>query len=314
MTGSTGATPLVLLINDEEWTTRSIESILGPQGYAVLTAYTGRQGLDLAARTRPDIILVDAHLPDVDGTELCVQLRRLSGTRDIVPILLVTSGPLDRTSRLDAYRCGAWAVLQPPFDPQEILARLEPYLRAKRAADAAFEDADVDPLTGCYNARGLLRRLKEIAADAQRTHRPVACIAIGLSGEEESLPSPGRRAGDPPRGADAEMTRIISDLLLTTKRTADAVARTGETDFVILAPGTDRDGADRIVERLIERLNGAASRVSLRAGASVASGMDSDTPNPEELLRRATSALRDAQGRNRVAAARTPVTPPGAPV
>src|SRR5438045_2973879 len=64
---------LALLINDEEWTTRSIESILKPEGYAVLMAYTGRQGFELASRVDADVLLLDLQLPDITGIELCAR-------------------------------------------------------------------------------------------------------------------------------------------------------------------------------------------------------------------------------------------------
>src|SRR5690606_3902115 len=59
-------TPLVLLIDDQEWTSRSIESILRPKGHVVLKAYTGQQALELVTKVNPDVVIVDVHLPDID--------------------------------------------------------------------------------------------------------------------------------------------------------------------------------------------------------------------------------------------------------
>ena len=67
--------PLVLVANDQEWSARSLESILGPHGYAVLRAYTGRQTIDLARSAQPDVIILDARLPDLDGLDVCRSLR-----------------------------------------------------------------------------------------------------------------------------------------------------------------------------------------------------------------------------------------------
>jgi CheY-like chemotaxis protein len=52
--------PLVLIANDQEWSARSLESILGPNGYAVVRAYTGQQALERARTSQPDIIILDA--------------------------------------------------------------------------------------------------------------------------------------------------------------------------------------------------------------------------------------------------------------
>jgi PleD family two-component response regulator len=288
---------LALLINDEEWTTRSIESILKPEGYAVLTAYTGRQGFELASRVDADLLLIDLQLPDINGIELCSRLRRLASVRPSVPIVLFTSGAVSRAQRLAGYRAGAWDVMQPPFDPQELIARLGPYVRAKRDVDQAIHAADIDPQTGCYNSRGLMRRLRELDAEARRSQRPLACVVIGPSSIDPSAAQAGTTAGGEGSG-DPETARKLGDLLLSVTRASDAVARMAQTDFVILAPGTDREGADRLIERVLEGLveEGRPS-VSLQAGVCALSGTDADAPAPEEFLRRATSALRDVQTR-----------------
>jgi hypothetical protein len=83
---------------------------------------------------------------------------------------------------------GAWDALTPPFDPEEILARVDRYVAAKRDADAATGASHIDPETGFYNVRGLRRRVAELVADARRSERPVACVVVGPVPSE--LPPP----------------------------------------------------------------------------------------------------------------------------
>jgi two-component system, cell cycle response regulator len=286
-------TPLVLVINDEEWTTRSIESILKPRGYAVLMAYTGRQGLELASKIRPDLLLVDLRLPDTTGTDLLARLRELPTVRPSTPMLLFTSGSMDRSERMAAFRAGAWNVMQPPFNPEELLAQLDPLIAAKRDSDQAFETSHLDPLTGFYNMRGLLRRVVEITADTARSRRPLACVALGpvkTNGNDEAIPE--------------EFARSLGNILLSVTRLSDAVGRMGDDDFVIVAHGTDEEGAARLVERIAGAAREGSERdpglrhLKLRAGYYAARGEGSDTVVPEELLRRATDALRKAQSEN----------------
>lgn len=298
-TSGVAGTPLVLLINDEEWTTRSIESILKPEGYAVLRAYSGKQGLELASRIRPDLLLVDFRLPDITGIDLCSRLRDLPTIRPSTPILIFTSGSLRRQDELEGFRAGAWGMLSPPFNPEELVARLAPLVAAKRDADAALEASFLDPLTGFYNIQGLMRRVSEVSADTFRSHRPLACVVLGPRIEEET-DSAELDLQAVSRLRDA--TRDLGAMLVSTTRSSDALGRIGHSDFVIVAPGTDQAGALRLAERLLERIEGSgvtdspgAAHLDLRAGLYSVSGDEAAAVIPEELLRRATLALRKAQ-------------------
>ncbi len=297
-------TPLVLLVNDEEWTSRSIESILAPEGFAVVRAYTGGQGLELAARMRLDLVLVDLRLPDITGIDLSRHLREIPTIRPSTPIVLFSSGPIRRSDRLAALEAGVWAVLEPPMDAQELLALLAPFVAAKRDADRALELSFVDPLTGFYNVQGLIRRVTEMSGDTMRSRRPLACVVLG-PGEPEASSEGGlqsARGNDPAiRHTDPEVTRTLGSAILSVTRLSDAVGRVGENDFVIVSPGTGADGALRLAERVISAIDEAGSqneglrRIELKAGFYVISGGEPETLVPEELLRRATAALRGAQ-------------------
>ncbi len=120
--------PLVLIANDQEWSARSLESILGPSGYSVVRAYTGQQALERARTAQPDLIILDAQMPDIHGFEVCRMLRsdpRFSAT---TPIVITTSGPSGRTQRLEAYRAGAWEFLGQPLDGEALLLKLTTFL------------------------------------------------------------------------------------------------------------------------------------------------------------------------------------------
>lgn len=302
--------PLVLLINDEEWTARSLETILKPQGYAVLLAYTGEEGLKLATNVRPDAVLVDLQLPDMDGTAVCSRIRQLPTVRPSTPVLAFSSAPVGRRERLACLRLGAWEVLRPPFDPDELLNRLKTYVAAKRDADLAREESHQDPLTGFYNVQGLLKRVTELSADATRHHRSLACVVLGLprlgveTDEEVEGVTETSSAEGPleqrTRASDAA-TRGVARALISVTRLSDVVARVGGAEFVIVAPETDSQGATRMAERILEVIDedprefGLPPDAELRAGYHAVAEPDRDTVIPEELLTRATAALRRAQ-------------------
>ena len=142
--------PLVLIINDQEWSTRSLESTLAPRGYAVLRAYTGAQGFKQAVTTRPDVIVTAAVLPDVQGLELCRRLRADPRITASTPILLTSTNRLKRKERLDALQAGAWDYVGHPLDAEELALRLDAFVRAKHEADYSREQRLLDEETGLY--------------------------------------------------------------------------------------------------------------------------------------------------------------------
>jgi two-component system OmpR family response regulator len=124
--------PLILIGNDQEWSSRSLESLLGPAGFRTTRAYTGAQTLLLAARVTPDAILLDRSLPDMTGAELVARLRALEGIDPGTPIILLTTGTPTRSQRLEAYRAGAWDILAEPWDVEALILKLQLFVRGRR--------------------------------------------------------------------------------------------------------------------------------------------------------------------------------------
>lgn len=280
--------PLVLIANAQEWVTRSLESILRPAGYAVLKAYSGRDALEGARRSAPDVVVLDAALPETDVLALCRALRVDPYITPSTPILVTSPGPLVRAQVIDALRAGANGVWGQPIDTEEFLLRLEGHVRAKLDADAAREGGLLDPRTGLYNARGLERRARELAAQVDRRDGSLACIAIASE----------------PNGA--ALVDSLARALRAAARTADTVGRLGPREFAVLAPDTDAAGAVKLFHRLGDALAAPASphgavRAAgerpprLRAGYDARSGFRTTALDPAVLLARALHALRAAE-------------------
>src|SRR6056297_853388 len=145
--GSSHLAPLILVVDDQEWTSRSIESILQPRGHAVVRAYTGQQATQLVGKLAPDAILVDFQLPDMDGVEVVTQLRKSPTVSPTTPILMITSSNLTRAARLSALGAGAWDVLRHPINSEEFILRLDTFIRVKQGSDQLLEDGLSDPAT-----------------------------------------------------------------------------------------------------------------------------------------------------------------------
>jgi diguanylate cyclase (GGDEF)-like protein len=259
----------------------------------VLKAYTGQQALDLVQKVSPDALIVDVHLPDIDGIDLVRQLRASPTIQSMTPVLMITGGSVGRAERLEALGAGAWDILTHPVDPNELILRMETFVRAKQDADRLRDEGLTDPSTGFYNARGILKRAKEIGADAVRFDRPLTCIAFG----------PHSLGGT--KDAEALMeavSRQVAAALRSVTRLSDTVGRLGPGEFVVVAPGTDQGGAVRLADRVFEAVEAASHGPELidpdvlrqvRAGFCAVSGSEPTTP--EDLLLKATMALRKAQ-------------------
>jgi two-component system KDP operon response regulator KdpE len=118
------ADPLVLVIDDEIQIQRALRKILGENHYRVVVAATGEEGLALAAAQPPDAIILDLGLPDMDGTEVCEQLRQWTQT----PIIVLSARD-DQRQKVIALDKGADDYLTKPFGLDELMARLRVALR-----------------------------------------------------------------------------------------------------------------------------------------------------------------------------------------
>jgi two-component system, OmpR family, KDP operon response regulator KdpE len=126
------ANTLVLVVDDEVSIRRFLKVTLTAQGYRVTEAATGQAALSLAATQKPDIIILDLGLPDIDGVKVTRSLREWAATPII--ILSVRSSEADKIAALDA---GADDYLTKPFSVGELMARIRASLR--RAAGPPSE-------------------------------------------------------------------------------------------------------------------------------------------------------------------------------
>jgi len=122
-------TPPILLIEDDRRLAEMVSEYLGEAGFRVAVAAAGRAGLERLTREPYDALVLDLMLPDMDGLELCRQLRATSDT----PVLMLTARG-DAMDRVVGLEVGADDYLPKPFEPRELLARLRAILRRRGRA------------------------------------------------------------------------------------------------------------------------------------------------------------------------------------
>lgn len=131
----------VLLIDDDEDAVQGLALLLRREGYDVLTAYQGAAGLELALRARPEIILLDVMMPELDGFEVCRRLRQERVESGII-MLTARSEDIDRILGLEI---GADDYLVKPCNTRELLARVKALLRRITPRPEAGQVKNVGP-------------------------------------------------------------------------------------------------------------------------------------------------------------------------
>lgn len=136
--------PLVLVADDEVRITKLVSLALREQGFRVVTAGGGTEALQKAEEYRPDVVVLDIVMPDLDGIEV---MRELQERRPVPIILLTAKGSTsDKAKGLDL---GADDYIAKPFHPDELAARIRAVLRRSSGATAgvgviAFDDVEID--------------------------------------------------------------------------------------------------------------------------------------------------------------------------
>ncbi len=147
---STSGKPYILLVDDTEANLRVLGPLLRAEDWAVAAATNGAQALELITRRRPDLILLDVMMPEMDGFEVCRRLRLDPATRNL-PVLFITA-LTDEENIVRSFREGGQDYITKPFLHAELVARVRTHLALReatlhaeaQAADLARLNADKD--------------------------------------------------------------------------------------------------------------------------------------------------------------------------
>ncbi len=289
----------ILIVDDAMENIQILHQALQDE-YDVLFAMNGAKALHIAQHQLPELILLDAVMPDMDGYAVCAALRASSVTRDI-PIIFVTAlkTPEDETRALDA---GAADFISKPVNAAVVRARVRTQLTVKRQSDALRELSLTDGLTGVANRRAFDEKLSAEWRRCARAQVPIALILVDIDHFKLYNDFYGHQQGD------ACLQQVGAAMKRAAKRPQDMVARYGGEEFAILLPQEDVGGAEAVARRVLDEIE-ALAIVHERSGAApvvtVSMGVASVTPNekrePGKLVKAADALLYEAKagGRNR---------------
>ncbi|MBC7683999.1 MAG: diguanylate cyclase [Bdellovibrionales bacterium] len=291
----------ILVVDDAMENIQILHHALQDQ-HDVLFAMTGAKALQVAQDQLPDLILLDAVMPEMDGYAVCAALRASAITRDI-PIIFVTAlkTPEDETRALDA---GAADFISKPVNAAVVRARVRTQLTVKRQSDALRELTLTDGLTGVANRRAFDETLAAEWRRCSRAQVPIALIMVDIDHFKHFNDAFGHQAGD------ACLQKAGAAMRRAAMRAQDLVARYGGEEFAILLPHEDLAGAQAVARKVLDEIG--AMRIAHAhslAGpwVTVSMGVASVTPNDKlesrMLIKRADALLYQAKadGRNRFA-------------
>jgi two-component system cell cycle response regulator len=285
-----------LIIDDSSDVHALLKARLKPEGLRLVHSLKGDEGLELARTTLPDIILLDVDMPDMNGFDVCSELKSDPRTWSIPVIFLTASDSLHLKVR--AFDMGAVDYVTKPFFQEELRARVRVALRMKRLQDLLSERAQIDGRTGLWNDTYLKQRLEYEVDAARRFTRSLSLVLIDIDGMRGLNDLHGVPFGD-------RVIQQVSELLIGHTRPSDAVCRRNGDEFALVLTETDAEAATRQsdrLRRLIGELHFESEGRPLQVTASFGVAEWRPTAEADVLLSQAEASLAVAKtsGRNRV--------------
>ena len=288
----------VCVIDDDPAQRALLRSRLLREGFSVVQAESGPDGLRKIIRHRPHIVICDVLMPGMDGIQVCKEIRAdpsLDGTY----IIMVTS--LDcREHKHRALLTGADDYLAKPFDLLELSARIRNGLRISRLQERLRNAALTDGLTGLWNHTQFRNQLDVEFSRTRRYGGVVSLLMIDLDHFKAVNDTYGHEVGN-------EVLRHTARHLTRMVREIDVVARYGGEEFAIILPETDGSSAVRLAQRTCEMLKRNARmdeypHLTVTASIGVATSTNPRVTSVNDLVNLADNALYAAKrmGRNQV--------------
>lgn len=295
----------ILIVDDVATDIQMLANAL-QEDYQILVSIKGEAAIDIARSTnKPDLILLDIMMPDVDGYQICKQLKSDPETMGI-PIVFVTA--LQKNDDQErGLNLGAVDYITKPFHLPIVKARVRNHMLLKVKTDQLEELSHLDGLTSIANRRHFDEVLSKEQGRLHRLGGDLSLIMLDIDFFKAYNDNYGHGTGDE---CLIQVAKALSGIV---KRPTDLLARYGGEEFAVILPDTNLEGALQVAESLhdeINRLNLTHEFSPIADHVTVSLGVANLATEPasadlEDLLKRADSALYKAKetGRNRVCVA-----------
>jgi diguanylate cyclase (GGDEF)-like protein len=301
----------ILLVDDDVVIRAKVSETLQQDGFDVLLAKNGNDGIVAYQEHRPDLILVDAVMPLLDGFEFCETLK--GAGEKFTPILMITS--LDDSESIDrAFAAGATDYITKPINLSILRQRVKNLIQQSQSIKTQLNElqhanqnlqllANLDSLTKLSNRRGFDRYFAQEWDRMQRIRAPLSLVMCDVDFFKHYNDTYLHPNGD------KCLVKVAVAMRNTVRRSGDMVARYGGEEFAIILPNTDAVGAVYVAENIraaVRDMEIVHANSPIADYVTMSLGVSTIIPHPDTdsqlLIDAADRALYQAksQGRNRV--------------
>ncbi|MDR0882875.1 MAG: diguanylate cyclase [Candidatus Adiutrix sp.] len=290
----------ILLVDDEWPNILALNEILSPE-YEILYSKSGDAAIRLAGENKPDIILLDVLMPEMNGFEVLAELKASEETAAI-PVIFIT-GLDDEHEEENGFLHGVVDYIKKPFSSIVVKARVSMHIQFRQQLLATEEISKTDPLTGLPNRRKFEETLEREWNRALRVRSPIAFMMMDIDKFKTYNADYGHPQGDELLKASAWIFASAA------RRPEDLAARLGGEEFGLLLPNTNLENALIVAEKVRAAMQAArilTQDQKIMTAATISIGVVSFIPKLQDTIRdfigQAAKNLHAAQetGRNKV--------------
>ena len=234
----------ILIVDDDDSTRRILSLVFYKKGYETETAETGREAIDKAKGGFFNLALLDIRLPDMEGLELLVPLKKMHPDMEVIMV----TGYASMETAVRALNEGASAYITKPLKIEEVLVPVREALEKQRLAMELRNLALIDELTGLHNRRGFMLLAQQQLKLAKRTKMGMLLLFADFNNLKWINDVLGHYEGDL---ALTETAYILKE----TFRETDIIARIGGDEFGVLAIEGRKSSAEVLMSRLQNKLD-----------------------------------------------------------
>lgn len=264
----------ILLVDDVPADVYMLQGILGSDHHIVTTT-CGLEALEIAGREKPDLILLDVAMPELDGYDVARRLKANPLTREI-PIIF-TAAPHEVQDEEIGLAAGGVDYITKPPHPSIVRARVSNHLELQKQRTTLSRLSTIDAVTGMPNRQGAEAALEQEWRRAAKNEKELSLLILDIndfgSHHETCVDEAGKE----------RLRMVTAAIRFGIRRAADVVARYKGGRFLCILPRTDTDGAKLLAERVRETLAEFSQQQATaeKPGISITIGTCTCVPHPE---------------------------------